>query len=87
VLGSLFRPIAADVAVAAPDGAKVLGVSCRPCHLWKLLGTPISQQIGKVQGEFAPAARVARTWTLIWTLIQVVFLRLMRLTEVLGELC
>jgi len=33
VLGSLFGPIAADVAAVAPDGARVLEVGCGPGHL------------------------------------------------------
>jgi ubiquinone/menaquinone biosynthesis C-methylase UbiE len=33
LLGSLFRPIAADVAAVAPDGARVLEVGCGPGHL------------------------------------------------------
>ena len=33
VLGSFFGPIAADVAAAAPDGARVLEVGCGPGHL------------------------------------------------------
>jgi SAM-dependent methyltransferase len=33
LLGSLFRPIAADVAAAARDGARVLEVGCGPGHL------------------------------------------------------
>jgi ubiquinone/menaquinone biosynthesis C-methylase UbiE len=33
LLGSLFRPIAADVAVVAPDGARVLEAGCGPGHL------------------------------------------------------
>lgn len=33
VLRSLFGPIAADVAAAAPDGARVLEVGCGPGHL------------------------------------------------------
>jgi SAM-dependent methyltransferase len=33
VLGSLFGPIVADVAVIAPDGARVLEVGCGPGHL------------------------------------------------------
>src|SRR5215207_9273572 len=37
LLGSLFRPIAADVAAAAPDGARVLEVGCGPGRLSILL--------------------------------------------------
>ena len=33
VLGSFFGPIAADIAAAAPDGARVLEVGCGPGHL------------------------------------------------------
>ncbi|MPZ53941.1 MAG: methyltransferase domain-containing protein [Acidimicrobiia bacterium] len=33
VLGSFFRPVAADVASIAPDGAGVLEVGCGPGHL------------------------------------------------------
>jgi SAM-dependent methyltransferase len=33
LLGSLFGPIAADVAAVAPDGARVLEVGCGPGHL------------------------------------------------------
>jgi ubiquinone/menaquinone biosynthesis C-methylase UbiE len=33
LLGPLYRRIAADVAAAAPDGAQVLEVGCRPGHL------------------------------------------------------
>src|SRR5918992_4840640 len=33
MLGSLFGPIAADVAAVAPDGARVLEVGCGPGHL------------------------------------------------------
>ena len=33
LLGSLFRPIAADVAAVAPDGARVLEAGCGPGHL------------------------------------------------------
>ena len=33
LLGSLFRPIAADVAAVAPYGARVLEVGCGPGHL------------------------------------------------------
>ena len=33
VLGSLFGPVAADVAAVAPDGARVLEVGCGPGHL------------------------------------------------------
>ena len=33
VLGSLFGPIAADVAAVAPDGARMLEVGCGPGHL------------------------------------------------------
>src|SRR5215207_8604724 len=33
LLGSLFRPIAADVAAVAPEGARVLEVGCGPGHL------------------------------------------------------
>jgi ubiquinone/menaquinone biosynthesis C-methylase UbiE len=33
LLGSLFEGIAADVAAAAPDGARVLEVGCGPGHL------------------------------------------------------
>lgn len=33
MLGSLLGPIAADVAAAAPDGARVLEVGCGPGHL------------------------------------------------------
>src|SRR5262245_707028 len=37
LLGSLFRRIAADVASAAPEGARVLEVGCGPGHLSILL--------------------------------------------------
>jgi 2-polyprenyl-3-methyl-5-hydroxy-6-metoxy-1,4-benzoquinol methylase len=33
LLGSLYGRIAADVAAAAPDGARVLEVGCGPGHL------------------------------------------------------
>jgi SAM-dependent methyltransferase len=33
VLGSFFGPITADIAAAAPDGARVLEVGCGPGHL------------------------------------------------------
>jgi SAM-dependent methyltransferase len=33
VLGSFFGPIAADIAAAAPDGARVFEVGCGPGHL------------------------------------------------------
>jgi SAM-dependent methyltransferase len=33
LFGSLFRPIAADVATVVPDGARVLEVGCGPGHL------------------------------------------------------